>query len=158
MGWTKRQFVEQAFEEIGYAAYAFDLQPEQLQAALRRLEMMIATWNGKSVVLGYPLSSSSQSMNLDTETQVPDSAHEAIITNLALRIAPLVGKTVSTETKATARSSYMQLLSRFTKPNEQRFPNTLPAGAGNKPWRFDTPFLFQTEEPTQDGDGSTVDL
>ena len=37
MGWTKRQFVTQAFEEIGLAAYVFDLQPQQLDSALRKL-------------------------------------------------------------------------------------------------------------------------
>ena len=31
MGWTKRQFIEQAFDEIGLASYAFDLGPEQMQ-------------------------------------------------------------------------------------------------------------------------------
>ena len=40
MGWTKRQFVTQAFEEIGLASYVFDLTPEQLQSALRRLDAM----------------------------------------------------------------------------------------------------------------------
>ena len=29
MGWTKREYVEQAFEEIGLASYVFDLTPEQ---------------------------------------------------------------------------------------------------------------------------------
>ena len=45
MGWTKRQFVAQAFEEIGLASYVFDLTPEQLQSALRRLDTMMAAWN-----------------------------------------------------------------------------------------------------------------
>lgn len=141
MSWTKRQFVEQAFEEIGYASYNFDLQPEQLQAGLRRLEALMGTWNGKGIRLGYPLSNNPDSAELDTTTNVPDSSNEAIYTNLAIRIAPIVGKTCSPETKQAARSAYMQLLSRFTKPQEQQFPATLPSGAGNKPWREDAPFM-----------------
>lgn len=158
MGWTKRQFVEQAFEEIGYATYAFDLQPEQLQAGLRRLETMVATWNGKGIRLGYPLSSNPADANLDDATSVPDAANEAITSNLAIKIAPIVGKTVSAETKMTARNSYMQLLSRFTIPNEMQFPSSLPIGAGNKPWRTDTPFMPTPDDPVDAGSDGPIDL
>jgi P22 tail accessory factor len=158
MGWTKRQFVVQAYEEIGYASYAYDLQPEQLQAGLRRLEAMIATWNGRGVRLGYPLSSNPDNANLDDVTQVPDAANEAIASNLACKIAPIVGKAVSPETKQAARSSYMQLLSRFTKPNEMQLPNTMPSGAGNKPWRQDTPFLPVPDDPIDAGDDGQLNF
>ena len=42
--WTKREFITQAFEEIGLAAYVFDLTPEQLNSALRRLDAMVGGW------------------------------------------------------------------------------------------------------------------
>lgn len=158
MSWTKRQFVTQAFEEIGYASYAYDLQPEQLQAGLRRLEALMGTWNGRGIRLGYPLSANPDTAELDDATNVPDSANEAIYSNLALRIAPIVGKQVSVETKATARSSYMELLSRFTKPQEQQLPGTMPAGAGNKPWRWDTPFLPQPVDPLLAGDDGPIEF
>lgn len=38
MGYSKRQFVTAAFEEIGLAAYVFDMQPEDEQTALRPAE------------------------------------------------------------------------------------------------------------------------
>ena len=141
MSWTKRQFVEQAFEEIGMASYALDLQAEQLQAALRRLDSMMATWNGKRIRVGYPIPSSPENSDLDEETTVPDYAVEAIYTNLAIRIAPTVGKTVPIETKRAARSAYDALLARATKPLEMRMPSTMPSGAGNKPWRDDNNYI-----------------
>lgn len=72
MGYSKRQFVAAAFEEIGLASYVFDLQPEQLQSALRRLDAMIADWNGKGIRLGYPLPGSPQYSDLDEPSEVPD--------------------------------------------------------------------------------------
>jgi hypothetical protein len=158
MGWTKRQFVLQAFEEVGYASYAFDLQPEQLQAGLRRLESLMATWNGRGIRLGYPLSSNPDSANLDDATSVPDASNEAIYTNLAVRIAPMVGKTVSVETKQAARSAYMQLLGRVTQPNEMQLPNTMPMGQGNKPWRHDTPFMPVPDDPIDVGPDGSLDF
>jgi hypothetical protein len=158
MGWTKRQFVEAAFEEVGYASYAYDLQPEQLQSGLRRLEALMGTWNGRGVRIGYPLSSNPDNASLDEVTSVPDASNEAIYSNLALRVAPLVGKTASAETKTTARSAYLELLSRCTKPNEMQLPHTLPSGAGNKPWRTDTPFLQVPDDQLDAGDDSTIDF
>lgn len=158
MSWTKRQFVLQAFEEVGYASYAYDLQPEQLQAGLRRLESMMGTWNGRGIRLGYPLSANPDNANLDDATNVPDASNEAVYTNLALRIAPLIGKTVSNETKQAARAAYMELLGRFTKPQEQQLPRTMPAGAGNKPWRFDDPFMPPPEDPLLAGDDGPIEF
>ena len=104
MGWTKRQFIEQAFDEIGLASYAFDLTPEQMQSALRRLDTMIAAWNALGIRLGYPLPSSPQDSDLDEQTNVPDRSNEAIYTNLAIKLAPSYGKQVMPDTKARPKN------------------------------------------------------
>lgn len=155
MGYSKRQFVAAAFEEIGLASYAFDLQPQQFESALRRLDAMMASWNALGIRLGYPLPSSPQFSDIDAESEVPDSANEAIITNMAVRLAPGYGKEVRPETKATAKETYNTLLSRAAVPMEQQLPSTMPSGAGNKPWRvYDDPFLRPPVDPVlagQDG-------
>lgn len=158
MGWTKRQFVTQAFEEIGLASYVFDLTPEQLQSALRRLDSMMASWNAKGIRLGYPIPSSPQNGDLDEETGVPDSANEAIYLNLATRIAPGFGKTVAVETKASAKAAYDTLLSRAAMPPEQQLPGMMPAGAGNKPWRTDDPFLRHPVDPLLAGGDGPIEF
>lgn len=156
MGYSKLQFVQAAFEEIGLAAYVFDLQPQQIESALRRLDAMMADWNGKGIRLAYPIPSSPENSNINAETGVPDSANEAIITNLAIRLAPSYGKQVMPQTQTVARNAYQTLLSRATTPAEQQMPGTMPAGAGNKPWRlYDDPFLRRPQEGVlagQDGD------
>jgi hypothetical protein len=151
MGYTKRQFVSSAFEEIGLAEYVFDLQPEQLEGALRRLDSMMAEWNAMGIRLGYSMPSSPQDSDLDSETNVPDSAWEAIITNLAIRIAPGYGKTVSPDTKVSAKGAFNVLLQRATFPLEQQLPSTMPTGQGNKPWRWDNPFVPIPADPLDAG-------
>lgn len=159
MGWTRRQFVEQAFEEIGYASYVYDLEPEQLESAGRRLDAMVASWNGKGIRIGYPLPSSPELADLDTETGVPDYANEAIYLNLATRLAPTVGKMLSIETKANAKSLYNLLLQQASRPLEQQLPNTMPAGAGNKPWRNDdSPFLRDPVDPLLAGEDGPIEF
>ena len=141
MGWTKRQFIVQAFDEIGLASYVFDLAPEQLESALRRLDAMLASWNAVGIRIGYPIPSSPQNSDLDEQTGVPDAANEAIYTNLGIRIAPSIGKTVSADTKAIAKQAYETLLARAAMPMEQQFNGSVPAGAGNRYWSRQDPFL-----------------
>lgn len=156
MGYSKRQFVEGAYTEIGIASYTFDLTPEDLEGAMRRLDSMMAEWNAKGIRLGYPIPGSPENSDLDEPSQVPDSANEAIITNLAIRLAPQIGKTVSNETKVTAKGAYNTLLSIACYPPEMQFPGTTPAGAGNKPRRTSGVFLPQPTETLDAGPDSAI--
>jgi len=133
MGYSKRQFVAGAYEELGLGAYVFDLEPEQLQGALRRLDSMMAEWNGRGIRVGYPIPGSPQDSDLNEPSQVPDSANEAIITNLALRLAPMHGKTPMPGTMIAAKGAYNTVLSRATFPPQMQLPGSMPAGAGHKP-------------------------
>jgi len=112
---------------------------------------MMATWNGKGIRLAYPLPGSPDYAGLDEITSVPDSANEAVITNLALRLAPAYGKQVAVEVKASARQGYEVLLARATAPREMQYPGTMPSGAGNKPWNSDDPFFPAPEEAVLTG-------
>lgn len=148
MSWTKRQLVEAAFEEIGYAAYTFDLQPEQLQSALRKLDSMLAQWNATGVRLGYPVPTEADGSDLDQDSNLPDAANEAVFLNLALRIASSVGKAPAMETKTNAKNAYDRLMAIAAQPGRMQFPDTLPAGAGSKSWRYeDDPFVRKPADP-----------
>lgn len=159
MGWTKRQYVEQAFTEIGLAGYIFDLTPEELQTALRQLDSMMAAWNAKGIRLGWPMPSSPQNSDLDDATNITDAANEAIYCGLAVRIAPTFGKTVGGQTQFFAKQAYDQLLAIAAAPLEKQFPQTLPSGAGNKPWRNnDSPFVNPPVDPLLSGPDGVIEF
>lgn len=159
MSWTKRQFVVQAFEEIGLASYVFDLSPEQMDSALRRLDSMMAAWNAKGIRLGYPIPGNPQDSSLEEKTGVPDSANEAVYMGLAVRLAPGFGKVVSPDTKSAAKQGYDTLLSRAAMPMEQQLPGSMPAGAGNKPWcKNDGPFLTPPVDPLLAGQDGEIEF
>lgn len=151
MGWTKREFVTAAFEEIGLASFAFDPASAEMLSAGRRLDAMMAQWNARGIRIGYPLVNPT-AIDLDTQTSCPDSATEAIITNLACRIAPGFGVTVMPETKATARQGFSTLQAQTATPMEMQFPSTLPVGAGNKALGGNpSPFFPEPTEPLDAG-------
>jgi hypothetical protein len=158
MSWTKREIVNQAFEEIGFASYNFDLDPDQLQSALRKLDSMMATWNIRGVRISFPLASSPDVSDLDQDTELPDWAIEAVYKNLSIRIAPSLGKVLSRETKADAKNAYNTLLMMNTKPKEMQITG-LPRGAGNKTFRYsDRPFLDKPTEPLLGGGDGEIDF
>ena len=129
MSWTKLQFIEAAFEEIGLASYNFDLNPGDLESALRRLDAMIAAWNAVGIRINYPLPSSPENSDLSSETGVPDFANQAIILKLAIQLAPGFGKTVSQDTKVGASDAYRALSIHFAQAPERQLPETMPFGA-----------------------------
>lgn len=156
MGYSKRQFVTKAFEELGLADYVYDISPEELQSAVEKLDAMMAAWNALGVRLGYPITDSPQNASLTEASGVPDSANIAIITNLAIMLAPSYGKQVMPDTKITAKTSYNTLVSRSALSVPMQYPSSMPAGAGNKPWRYDNPFLNPPTDPLLAGQDSEL--
>ncbi len=143
---TKRELIEGAHAELGLADYVFDLPSEQLQLALSRLDAMMAEWDGMGLRLGYPIPGSVGGGDLDTEAGVPDNAWEAITLNLAVRLAPSFGKQLSPETRTGAKAALTMLLGKVL-PGERSL-GRIPAGAGNKPWRWQLdPFLEPAPNP-----------
>jgi hypothetical protein len=132
MGYTKKQIIEQAFEEMGLASYVFDLTADQLESALRRLDLMVASWYTKNIRIGYPLPLNPQDSNIDQQVDTPMPANEALVLNLAVRLAPSYGKSLSPDTKANAKLTYDQLLIQAAAPIQLQYDKTLPLGAGYK--------------------------
>lgn len=154
---TKRQLIEAAHAELGLADYVFDLPSEQLQLALRRLDAMMADWNGMGLRLGYAIPGSVEGGDLDTDAGVPDRAWEAIVANLAIRLAPSFGKQVSPQTIATAERGLSMLLGKVLPP--QQSLGRIPSGAGNKPWRYQLdPFLIPEQPAINVGPDGDLEL
>ena len=159
MGYTRRQFIASAFEEIGMADYVFDLQPEQLQGAARRLDSMLLDWNARGIRLGPNISATVDVADLDTDMGLPDTANEAVICNLAMKIAPSYGKQVQAGTIMSAKNALNTLYSIAASPPRMRLPATMPQGAGNKPWAWGYgPFIVPEAAPIDAGNAGELEF
>jgi hypothetical protein len=159
MSYTKADIVSQALEEIGYASYIYDVMPEQQESVMRVLDAMFATWNDKGIRVGYASSSSVNGSSLTTVIRIPNGVFEAAYTNLAIRIAPRFGKTVTAETKRAAREGYEVLLKAVAQPIEQQFRSEMPVGQGNKPWRrTNQPFVNAPDEALEAGTDNLLEF
>ena len=131
--WTKRQVLEQAYAEIGKASYDFDIQPEELQHGLRVLDAMLATWAQKGIRIAW--AGGDGYGDVDASTNVPEWATEALYLNLAIRLAPSIGRAVSPDTKQSAKSAYNAVLARCVIPGEMQVRGYAGSGSwyGNVP-------------------------
>ena len=159
MSYTKRELISEALAELGLGA-DFDISPEEQEAALRKLDAMMAVWDGRGIKLGYPLPSSPADSDLDQSSNLPDTAVEPVALNLAMRLAPSYGKTVSVDTRRSASEGMDRLLIAPAQPSPPQQPNTMPRGAGNKPWRpLSSPFFPQpTNDPLQVTQGGDLNI
>jgi hypothetical protein len=154
MGWTKGEIVSETFSEMGIASYTFDIGPEEIVSAIRRLDLMMASWESKGLRFGYPQPSTANGSSSDDDSNIPDIAIEAVLTNLAIRLAPSYGKGLSPDTKTIAKTSLNSLIGIFAKPIEQQ-KNPMPSGAGYKGTRK---WTSEPIDPIGIGDDSILDL
>jgi hypothetical protein len=131
MSYTKRELVNQALEEIGIADYTFDVTPSETESVMRKLDSMIAGWTLKGIMLGYPSSSMANGSELSQDSNIPASAVEAVVTNLAIKIGPTFGKLLSPDTKSTAKAALNSLFACAAMPHPYQLPS-MPKGAGYK--------------------------
>ena len=144
MSYSKREIIGAAYEEIGKAEYDFDLQPEDFESALRKLDGMLAEWATSGIRIGY----AGTGDTVDQDANIPGWAYAPTYLNLALRLAPSFGKTPSPETKIAAKSGFDGLLARCVKPGSRQV--TGYAGSGS--WWGN---VARDPEPVRSVDGST---
>lgn len=157
MGWTKGDIVREAYSELALAGYVFDLKPEELERGARKLDMMMAFFDGKGIRVGYALASGPTTTDLDGESGVPLTAIEPIVVNLACRLAPGEGKTLPLDLTARAREGYLALMTAAALPLEQQMPSTMPRGAGNKAGK--RPFMDPPDTShIRTGEGGDLDF
>jgi len=134
MAWTKRELIEEAFGELAIAGYVFDLTPDEMQAALRRLDTMFATWVGQGVNIGQVVGITPADSDLDDDSGIPLIAAEAAYMNLAVRIAASKGKALNNSTVRIANEAYQSLIRTVavSAVREQQLRGGTPLGAGAK--------------------------
>lgn len=153
---TKRDVIMQAYEELGLAEYNFDISPDEMATARKRLDRMMAEWETK-VSTGYMIPLNPDDSDENDECGVPDGIINAMAMNLAVRLAPGLGKALTVETRVGAKNGYDLMLGFLAVIPSIKYPNTLPVGAGNKPLPGRREFFNSNPNITTTGNGNSLD-
>lgn len=130
MGYSKRQFVEEALVEVGLGSYIFDSDPEVLATMLKRLDGLLAMYYGMGVPLPSVAPFNPDLSDINDDTDIPGWANEAIIYGLAMRGAGALGKALTVEQRITQQQAHSVMLSRAVVVGKISARQTV-AGAGN---------------------------
>lgn len=101
-GPPKRQIIELAFGEIGSAGYEFGRTPEEVTDALLRLNALMLQWPFNLLAYEQPEYGVGSA---DDASGIPLAMLNAVASALALRLAPVMGATLSAEARANLTSA-----------------------------------------------------
>lgn len=140
-GPPKRRIIEMAYGKCGLAGYELGRTPEELNDAASELDAMMLEWPFS--LLGYAQPTYGVS-NGDEQSGIPPDTLAAVATQLAVRLAPNMGKTLSPEAQRGVARSMALLYAHpmVTQIPTQPFQAHTPRGMGNKGFRqFINPFI-----------------
>ena len=130
-----------AYGKCGLAGYELGRTPEEITDAMSELDAMMLEWPFS--LLGYIQPAYGVSSGDDISGIPPDTL-AAVATQLALRLAPNMGKTLPPEAQASMSKSMVLLHSHpmVTQIPTQPYQAHTPRGMGNKGFRqFIDPFI-----------------
>lgn len=157
MSYTRSALVEQAYAEIAMAGWVWDLSPSEMLWASQRLDMMLGAWDGEGLRLGMPISNSDQPPPLADESGCPAWAVEAVVLNLAVRLAAGKGKALAPQTVMRAESAMRSMRNRSAIPQPLAFPGGIPHGQGNRGTGYTFTPAFE-RDPLPVDTGGTIDF
>ncbi len=137
---TKGTLVNMALEEIGLAPYEFDFSAQEQASALRRLDALMIEWETEGLALNYNYPPAIGQSQPTDAAGIDDRAVNAAIQQLALRLAPAIGKTISSESKLAYSQSLNALRAMYAVIPSRCLQRGTPIGIGNKPWSVWRPF------------------
>jgi hypothetical protein len=143
---TKAALLDMIFEECGRAGYEFDRSPGEDASALRRVDAMMAEWQAEGMALAYNFPAVFGTGQPTDVLGIPDSAINTVAAWAAFRIAPGMGKTISSETrKAMADGKAFLRAETSTIPCAQ-LPRNTARGSGQYPRAIWWPFEVESDD------------
>lgn len=140
---TKGDLVLAALRKLGVASSATltDVEPQSVEDGVNDLEMMMAEWSGLTgygIDVGFIFADDDIAPAAGDAHGLNNNALNAVVLNLACRIAPDYGMEAGSKIITTARYGKEQLvkLSASSKAKslwkKSGYPNRMPVGSGNR--------------------------
>lgn len=132
---TKRDLIGQAYTECAINGWEYDIQPDELDKALTRLDMLAAELTGRGIEIGYNAPYAIGQGSLNDELGCADQAFFGLSVLLAQRLCPTMGKAMSAESKMTLNAAMKAVRSAAASlvPSMSLARGT-PLGSGNRFW------------------------
>ena len=156
-GPPKRQLIELAFGEIGSAGYEFGRTPEEVTDALLRLNALMREWPWNLLNYVQPSYGVGEP---DDASGISYEAMNGVSAALALRIAPVMGATLSPESRANLSSAVSKIYAMTATIPSMPFAQHTPRGLGSEHRLgigYSSPYIEETtDDLVSDGDSDDI--
>ncbi len=122
---TANHFIIRALTRLGIRASETSLQADEIQDGLYVLNDMLSAME-PGLRLGF-----SPVEGITDEVRIPREANGAMIDQLAIKLAPEFGRSVSIDLLRSAKDSWRNMLISMIFIGDVDYPSTLPKGSGN---------------------------
>lgn len=129
---TKGSIVIRALGKLAIANYVFDTEAEEDVSALRQLDSLAASWQGKLRPFGYLQPATNGTALPTDDAGIDEQDVDAFIFNLAETLAPDYGKTPSPMVIRRAADTRADFFIRYSDLPEYQLTRKTPTGAGNR--------------------------
>lgn len=119
----KLDIINMAFDELGLSGYIYDLEPEQLELANKKIGAMVASWSLGSAHTQWPITTP-----YTDETDIANNIIEAVYLNAAIRLAPSLGKVAMPDTKIAAKKALEAIIGNkkpYSLDDDGNYPNSI---------------------------------
>ena len=119
---NKLDILNLAFDEIGLSDYIYNLEPDQLATANKKIDAMVSAW---SIAHQFPYPIGTE---YNDPTDIQMNIVEIVYLNAAVRLAPSFGKQASTDTKNAAKRSLEHWIGRNgpkSRDDTKKYPNEI---------------------------------
>lgn len=129
MSITKGDLVIRALKMLGVVDSITSSDPEEIRDGLEYLDSMAAEWENHGIRIGYILPAEGIPTMPDDESGLSDTKVLGVAANLAVNLAPLMGREAQQTVRSRAKLFYEGLFS-VELPQRQSDP-MMPTGSGN---------------------------
>lgn len=127
---TKGDIVDQALRMLGVYGLVIEPEPEDKDYCLYQLEMMITSWNGDGVNVGFILADNIANASMSEEAGIFDTSQLAVTSNLAKLVCSYFNKPIPPLVNEFADKEYRKLL--IGMPPVVKQNKIQPTGAGDR--------------------------
>lgn len=129
MNITKGELVTRALKLLGVVDSITSADPEEIRDGLDTLDAMIAEWENHGIRLGYILPSGELPSMPDDESGLADVKVFGVAQNLAVNLAPMLGREAQPTVRSRAKLFYEGLFS--VELIQRQSDPMMPTGTGN---------------------------
>lgn len=129
MSIIKGDLVTRALKMLGVADSITSPDPSEIADGLETLDSMVAEWENHGIRLGYHLAADGVAANPGDESGIADKHVMGVSANLAVNMAPLIGREAQPTIKSRAKLFYEGLFN--IELTQRQSDPMMPTGSGN---------------------------